>query len=338
MSELCTKAGWQFQDLVVWDKGKSLPWTHKGRFRNVCEYILLLSKGDLRHFNVDAVRNAENLSSYWKKYPERYNPLGSAPTDLWHFPIPVQGAWGTGGVRHACPFPLELVNRMVQLTTRQNDLILDPFAGSGSVLAMARACGRLAIGFDLSEDYKNAFLLSGRNQLLSDAANLLRASHGRSMGQTIIELRTLKTAVTLLKHVSRHDRFGDSAISCCRGVTVWRQPASSESSLAKALVTFYYDVAVESDIACHLSKAVLDSPVAKFCLEVEAKVMPISSFDSAIRGACKALWLYNNGRFYESGRQIDCDEAIQMTGHRHRAGSWPPLISNVNPMAESVAE
>ncbi len=40
-------------------------------------------------------------------------------------------------IRHFCPLPKELVATMIQISTDENDIILDPFAGSGTVLTQS---------------------------------------------------------------------------------------------------------------------------------------------------------------------------------------------------------
>lgn len=51
--------------------------------------------------------------------------------------------------KHSAPFPDELVRRCLLPTTLPGDLVLDPFAGAGTTLRIARAHGRRAVGFDL---------------------------------------------------------------------------------------------------------------------------------------------------------------------------------------------
>ena len=44
ISTICKEVGWRLSDIIIWHKGKTLPWSHKGRFRNVFEYILFFTK------------------------------------------------------------------------------------------------------------------------------------------------------------------------------------------------------------------------------------------------------------------------------------------------------
>ena len=54
---------------------------------------------------------------------------------------------------HPCPKPLEWMRWLVSLASRANDLILDPFMGSGTTLVAAKQLGRRAIGIEIEEKY-----------------------------------------------------------------------------------------------------------------------------------------------------------------------------------------
>lgn len=55
--------------------------------------------------------------------------------------------------RHICPLQLEVIQRCIELWTNPNDIVLDPFAGIGSVPYTAVKMGRRGLGFELKESY-----------------------------------------------------------------------------------------------------------------------------------------------------------------------------------------
>lgn len=65
---------------------------------------------------------------------------------VWQFPQ-------TDTTDHPTPKPIVIMERIISTTTNQNDVVLDPFAGSGSTLVAARNLGRKAIGVELEERY-----------------------------------------------------------------------------------------------------------------------------------------------------------------------------------------
>jgi hypothetical protein len=75
-----------------------------------------------------------------------FDPAGLAEAgDVWHF-APVRGQAGRG---HAAPFPDELARRCILPSTRPDDLVVDPFHGSGTTGRVATALGRRYAGADL---------------------------------------------------------------------------------------------------------------------------------------------------------------------------------------------
>lgn len=57
------------------------------------------------------------------------------------------------GNPHPCPIPYEIARRIILLTTKEGDLICDPFAGSGTVLLAAKNLGRRYLGFEIDPVY-----------------------------------------------------------------------------------------------------------------------------------------------------------------------------------------
>jgi hypothetical protein len=142
--------------IIIWNKTKNIPWNAKGKFKNHFEYIFFYVKGEQYKFNIDRTREILDLKKWWLTYPERYNPLGNAPSNVWEFTTPIRG-WGNGYLNHLCPFPYPLVERIIFISTDENDLVFDPFTGSGSVLSMAYVMDRNSVGIDINKKYKQQF-------------------------------------------------------------------------------------------------------------------------------------------------------------------------------------
>jgi site-specific DNA-methyltransferase (adenine-specific) len=68
--------------------------------------------------------------------------------DVWE--IPPESATRIG---HPAPFPIELVSRLIELYTYRDDLVLDPFIGSGTTAVAAIQTERHFVGYDLDESY-----------------------------------------------------------------------------------------------------------------------------------------------------------------------------------------
>ena len=58
-------------------------------------------------------------------------------------------------VGHPAPFPEELPRRLIQLYSFKGDVVLDPFAGSGTTCVAARDLGRHYLGYEINSEYYN---------------------------------------------------------------------------------------------------------------------------------------------------------------------------------------
>ena len=197
--------GWRLQEIIIWHKDRTVPWAHKGQMRNSFEYVLVFSKSDNFQFEIDRIREVTSLKKWWVKYPERYNPKGKAPEAVWNYDIPTQGSWGNGYIDHFCPLPEALIERILHLTTRENDLVLDPFAGSGAVLSVADKMKRQYLGFELNPKYVEMFqkyLLETRFQKRMDYETA-HDDNQQKFEKIILDLRALKYARVLLRKIEK---------------------------------------------------------------------------------------------------------------------------------------
>jgi site-specific DNA-methyltransferase (adenine-specific) len=56
-------------------------------------------------------------------------------------------------VGHPAPFPVQLIERLINLYTYEGDVVLDPFMGSGTTAVAAIHTGRHYAGYDIEEEY-----------------------------------------------------------------------------------------------------------------------------------------------------------------------------------------
>ena len=80
--------------------------------------------------------------------PERFPPH----SDTWYFSR-VAGTFKERQGFHGCQMPEQLLGRILKACSNEGDVVLDPFGGSGTTLAVAKKLGRRFVGFELSQDY-----------------------------------------------------------------------------------------------------------------------------------------------------------------------------------------
>jgi len=128
---------------IVWtfEHGTNSPKRFSGRH----ETILWFTKGDNYTFDLDAVRVPQKYPgkrSY--KGPRRGelsgNPMGKNPGDVWALPNVKSNH--VEKTAHPCQYPVGLITRLIKATTKTGDLVLDPFAGSGTTAIAALETGR----------------------------------------------------------------------------------------------------------------------------------------------------------------------------------------------------
>jgi DNA modification methylase len=88
----------------------------------------------------------------WILRPQDVPDGFQADEDTWYFPR-VCGTFKERAGWHGCQMPEQLLGRIIRACSQPDDLVLDPFAGSGTTLAVAKKLGRRFVGFELSEQY-----------------------------------------------------------------------------------------------------------------------------------------------------------------------------------------
>ena len=89
----------------------------------------------------------------WILRPQDVSEPGFSSThDTWYF-ARVAGTFREREGFHGCQMPEQLLGRIVRVSSNPGDLVVDPFAGSGTTLVVARKLGRQWLGIELSTDY-----------------------------------------------------------------------------------------------------------------------------------------------------------------------------------------
>jgi site-specific DNA-methyltransferase (adenine-specific) len=139
---------------VIWRKAKgaggSCAW---GSFRSpqnpvlrdLTERVIIASKGRFDRAVRRSDREAAGLPSEATIDTDEFL---EATIDVWD--IPSERATRVG---HPAPFPVALPRRLIELYTYRDDLVLDPFVGSGTTALAAKKSGRHYVGFDTSPEY-----------------------------------------------------------------------------------------------------------------------------------------------------------------------------------------
>jgi len=158
--------GLNFRNWIVWHYTFGVNCTKK--FNRSHAHILYYTKHPRDFtFNAPDVRvPSARMTTYADR---RANPIGKLPDDTWalrpqdsdeHFQ-PDTDTWyvprvcGTFKERsgHPCQMPEAVLERIIRVATDPGGVVLDPFAGSGTTLAVAKKLGRRSIGVELSDSY-----------------------------------------------------------------------------------------------------------------------------------------------------------------------------------------
>ena len=124
--------GWYLRQDIIWHKPNPMPESVRDRCTKSHEYMFLLSKSQNYYFDVDVIKEpTRRKRSVWNVSTKPYK--GS------HFAV----------------FPPELITPCILASSEENDIILDPFIGSGTTAMVAKELGRYYIGCELHEDYGN---------------------------------------------------------------------------------------------------------------------------------------------------------------------------------------
>ncbi len=157
-----------FKHWISWDAptapmGKTLQPGHYG--------ILFYAKNakQLKFYEIRYPHKRERKSKYLAKdYGGKkglLHPFGPLVSDVWTDIHRMKH--NKYRDEHPCQLPLHLLERLILMTTDENDIVLDPFNGTGTTALAAKRLGRNYIGFELDKDYVEIT----ENKLLQEEPN-----------------------------------------------------------------------------------------------------------------------------------------------------------------------
>ena len=154
---------------VIWVKGRgaggSCAWGSFQRpgnpvLRDLTERVVIASKGRFDRALTARQRHDQGRPSTATLFRDEFM---EATTDVWE--MAPESATRVG---HPAPFPVELPQRLIDLYTYRDDVVLDPFVGSGTTAVAAVRTGRHYVGYDTDEGY----IRSARSRVAAEAARV----------------------------------------------------------------------------------------------------------------------------------------------------------------------
>lgn len=157
--------GWYLRQDIIWHKPNPMPESVTDRCTKAHEYIFLLSKSEKYYFDSESIKEESKSKSVGirfggKKYGDNNDPKYATRSgnvskeypkankrSVWSVPTkPFRGA-------HFATFPTELIRPCILAGSRIDDIVLDPFNGSGTTGFVSMEERRKYIGIDINQEY-----------------------------------------------------------------------------------------------------------------------------------------------------------------------------------------
>jgi DNA modification methylase len=166
--------GWYLRSDIIWHKPNPMPESVTDRPTKAHEYIFLLTKSERYFYDAEAIRENKSDSTFDRdKYARLRNSTKGFEAGIYHSNDGMPSHFGDMGTdsisrnkrsvwtiatqpyaeAHFATFPEEIPKLCILAGSRPGDLILDPFAGSGTTGQVALELGRKAILIELNSAY-----------------------------------------------------------------------------------------------------------------------------------------------------------------------------------------
>lgn len=156
------EAGFNMHDVMIYKK-KNTPFMRSNAYTNCFEFMFVASKGSPKTFNplkeptkrngfemLVANKKADGINHKVLKELKKEK----TKNNIWEYAVGLGGSTNDKiAFQHPAIFPEKLAQDHILSWTNENDIVFDPFMGSGTTAKMAKINGRHYIGCDISEDY-----------------------------------------------------------------------------------------------------------------------------------------------------------------------------------------
>jgi site-specific DNA-methyltransferase (adenine-specific) len=171
-------SGWILRSDIIWHKPNAMPSSIKDRPTTDHEYIFMFSKSNEYFYDADAIRephktfsedskmkggrnhfgkvngtpengkNGGNSNLHDGRWDQAFHPKGRNKRTVWEIPL------GKFKDAHFAVYPDKLVETCLFASTKENDIVLDPFTGSGTTGVVSCRQSRKFVGIELVDKYQ----------------------------------------------------------------------------------------------------------------------------------------------------------------------------------------
>ncbi len=148
------RTGFYFRNWIIWYY--TFGQNQRKKFNRAHTHILYFTKDKERFtFNDKEIRIPSARQLIYKD--RRANPIGKIPDDVWQFSR-VCGTFKERIGKHPCQMPEDLLELIIKTSSNEGDVVLDPFGGTGTTVAVAKKLKRNFLTMEISKEYYNVIL------------------------------------------------------------------------------------------------------------------------------------------------------------------------------------
>ena len=161
------KTGLHFRNWIIWHY--TFGQSQRKKFNRAHTHILYFTKDKEQFvFNDKHIRIPSARQLIYND--RRANPIGKIPDDVWQFSR-VCGTFKERIGKHPCQMPEDLLELIIKTSSNEEDLVLDPFGGTGTTSAVAKKLKREFITMEISKEYYEVILKRLNGKILEIKRN-----------------------------------------------------------------------------------------------------------------------------------------------------------------------